>query len=208
LEGGDPPLLRGGVLIIGEGSMRATATVLESSRAIRVVRFYKMDHLNDPTWLPDSRIVLGVNQCKGPLRRGIREHDLVQGDNLVLAVGGVTAIQGLADRVCWGGIPVARQEDGAIELVEGFYLAERGPLDWRERFPLAGRYVNTVTQGHRVNIPEAVKREFIAMFQWAKELERKIGRTPAPQDDSCDDASCSTDTSCPPAKPVKRKPSC
>lgn len=40
-----------------------------SQPAIRVVRFYKMDHLGDPMLQPNGRIRLGVEDCKAIGRR-------------------------------------------------------------------------------------------------------------------------------------------
>lgn len=145
------------------------------------VRFYKQDHLGDPVPLPNGRIRLGDNECKGKLRAGIKRPDLDGRDNLVLAIGGSTAKDGLADRLAWGGIPVEKQDEGTVEFEDGFYLAERGPLDWRERFPLAAEYVDTVGRGHRVqSIPVAVRDEFMRMFEWGRSVEARIGRTPSP----------------------------
>jgi hypothetical protein len=146
-----------------------------------VVRFYKMHHLGDPDPLRDGRVLLGGRECKSKLRAGIRQPDLDRRDNLVIAIGGSTAKDDLADRLSWGGIPVQKRPNGTVEFEDAFYLAQRSPHDWRERFPLAAKYVDTVGRGHRVhNIPAAVRDEFIEMFEWGREVEASIGRTPSP----------------------------
>jgi len=149
--------------------------------AVALVRFYKQHHLGDPVPLRNGRIRLGDNECKGKLRAGIKQPDLDRQDNLVIAIGGSTAKDGLANRLSWGGIPAERQDEGTVEFEDGFYLAQRGPLDWRERFPLAAEFVDTVGRGHRVqSIPATVRDEFIRMYEWGREVERRIGRTPSP----------------------------
>jgi hypothetical protein len=161
--------------------MAAPTSRLVQQPAIAVVRFYKMDHLGDPEPLRNGRIRLGGHECKGKLRAGIKQPDLQRRDNLVIAIGGITAIDGLADRLCWGGIAVEKLPDGTVEFEDGFYLAQRGPLDWRERFSLAAKYVDTVYDGHRVwNIPPAVREECVLMYQWGREVEARIGRSPSP----------------------------
>jgi hypothetical protein len=161
--------------------MTARAARLVQQTAIAVVRFYKMDHLGDPDPLRTGRIRLGSHGCKGRLRAGIKQPDLQRRDNLVIAIGGITAKDGLVDRLCWGGIPVEKSPDGTVEFEDGFYLAQRGPVEWRERFPLASKYVDTVYEGHRVwDIPPAVREEFVRMYRWGREIEARIGRTPSP----------------------------
>lgn len=162
--------------------MSVTASRALHRAGALLVRFYKMDHLHDPVPLPNGRIRLGVEECKPMLRAGIMQADLDRRDNIILAVGGITAKDGLADRLCWGGIPVERLAEGLIDSDNGFYLAERGPLEWRQRFPRAARYVDRVNQGHHVwAIPLPAREEFIGMFEWGKHIEAQIGRTRAPQ---------------------------
>jgi len=157
----------------------ATAGLLRQRASHSVVRFYKMDHLGDPVPLRNGRIRLGVQDCKRMLRAGIKQPELDGRDTLVIAIGGVRARDGLADRLCWAGIPVERFPDGCIDLDDGFYLAERGPLEWRQRFPRAAAYVDTVKQGHRVwAIPLDVRDEFIDMLQWGRQVESRMGRSP------------------------------
>lgn len=176
--------------------------------AIRVVRFYKMDHLSDPVLLPDGRIRLGVEDCKAMLRSGIKAPDLARRDNLIIAIGGITARDGLRDRLAWGGIPVKRQHDGSIDCENGFLLLAEGPLEWRTEFPRIAMFIDPVNQGHRVgrievlrgepvqSISPALCREFIRMFDWGKRVAaahpgpRPTGRRPGP---------CPPRGGCPPA---------
>ncbi len=149
---------------------------------IRVARFYKQDHGGDPVLLPDGRIRLGGQECKYYLRSGIKQADLDRRDNVIVAIGGITAEDGLRDRLTWGGIPIERQDDGSIVCEEGFILLQNGPLHWREKFPTLAEYVNTVTQGHRVGrlqrlkgerptkTPLAVCQDLIRLFHWGKVL--------------------------------------
>ena len=59
-------------------------------------------------------------------------------------------------------MPVERLDDGSVDFEVGLYLAERGPSDWWERFPLAAGYVESVNQGHRVwHIAPDVREEFM-----------------------------------------------
>jgi hypothetical protein len=176
--------------------MRRTARVAQQPS---IVRFYKMDHLGDPVPLRDGRIHLGVQNCKGKLRAGIKPADLDRRDNLVIAIGGRVAKDGLRDRLCWGGIALRKLSDGVVEFDDGFYLAQRGPVDWRERFPLIAKYVDRVYQGHRVrNIPPRVREEFTRLYEWGKQVEARIGRTPVPK--------AILDPPCPPLTPPRKKP--
>src|SRR6266508_855614 len=105
--------------------MATRTSRLAQQPAIAIVRFYKMHHLGDPEPLRNGRIRLGGNECKGKLRAGIKQPDLDRRDNLVIAIGGITAKQGLAGRLCWGGIAVEKQDEGTAEFEDGFYLAQR-----------------------------------------------------------------------------------
>jgi hypothetical protein len=172
--------------------MTARTAHLVEQRTITVVRFYKQDHLGDPVPLRNGRIWLGGNDCKDKLRAGIKQPDLDRRDNVVIAIGGSTAKDGLAGRLTWGGVAVEKRGDGTVEFEGGFYLAQRGPLDWRERFPLAARFVDTVGRGHRVHsIPVGVRDEFIQMYEWGRSVEARIGRTPPPSNPR-HDAPCTT----------------
>jgi hypothetical protein len=133
-----------------------------------------MDHLGDPILMADGRVRLGVEGCKRMLRAGIKRKHIEGRDNLVLAIGGKTARDGLRDRLSWAGIAVQRHPDASIDF-EGFYLGEAGPLAWRQKFPLAAKYVDTVSQGHRnKDIPADVRDEFIRMFEWGKRIAAKM----------------------------------
>lgn len=165
-----------------EQRMSTAAALSAPAPATRVVRFYKMDHLGDPVLLPNGRIRLGEEDCKRMLRSGIKQSDLDRRDNLIIAIGGRTARDGLRDRLAWGGIPVERQEDGAIDCDDGFLLAADGPLEWRTEFPLIAKFIDPVGQGHRVGRTEVFRservqsisptlcREFIRMFEWGKQV--------------------------------------
>ncbi len=159
--------------------------------AIRVVRFYKMDHLGDPVLLTNGRIRLGVENCKAQLRAGIKQLDLDRRDNLIISIGGITAKDGLWDRLVWAGIPAARQPDGCIDSEDGFYLMQDGPLEWRNEFPDIADFVDGVSEGHRVgrisrlkgeperSITPQLCYEFIRLFEWGKQRQRAVGQ-PAP----------------------------
>ncbi|GAO01224.1 hypothetical protein [Anaeromyxobacter sp. PSR-1] len=161
----------------------ATARALATEQPIiRVVRFYKMDHLGDPLLQRNGRIRLGVEDCKAMLRSGIKPPDFARNDNLIIAIGGVTAKDGLRDRLAWGGIAVERQHDGSIDCEDGFLLVNEGPLEWRAEFPLIAKFIDPVQQGHRVgrievyrgdpvqSITPALCREFIRMFEWGMQV--------------------------------------
>ncbi len=161
--------------------------------SIRVVRFYKMDHLGDPVLLPDGRIRLGVEGCKPMLRSGIKDADLVRRDNLIIAIGGRTARDGLRDRLAWGGIAADRVADryGSIDCEDGFLLLADGPLEWRTEFPLIAKFIEAVNEGHRVGRIEVFRgepvqsilpglcREFIRLFEWGKRVAA-AHRVPSP----------------------------
>lgn len=166
--------------------------------SIRVVRFYKIDHLGDPVMLKGGCIRLGVQDCKRYLRAGIREPDLVRRDNLIISIGGLTARDGLRDRLAWAGIPVKKNDDGSVDCADGFLLLDAGPTFWRRTFPRIAAYVDTVNQWHRVGrthllkgerpskVSTALCRDFVRLFQWGKVVATesrplvKRGRTCAP----------------------------
>ena len=174
-------------------SMNARTARSLPQTSFKVVRFYKMDHLGDPDPLRGGRVLLGGHECKRKLRAGIGQQDLDRRDNLVIAIGGTTAKDGLADRLCWAGVPAVKRPDGTVEFEDAFYLAQRGPLDWRERFPAAAEFVDTVGRHHRVqSITAAVRAEFIEMYEWGRSIEARNGRTPSPRAarDPCPAAPC------------------
>jgi len=78
-----------------------------------------------------------------------------------LAIGGITARDGLADRLCWGAVPVERLPNGPRRLRRRLLLGRAGPADWRSGSQRAG-YVDTVNQAHRgvLAYPLPVPREF------------------------------------------------
>jgi hypothetical protein len=159
--------------------------------SIRVVHFYKMVHVQrqngppDPRPVSNGRIWFGV--CMPKLRACIERVDTERRDNLVIAIGGKTAKDGLRDRLAWGGVPVEKQPGDVLEL-EGFYLAhlgERAPRDWRQKFPLVAKYVDTVEKGHRnKNIPEDVREEFIRLFKWGRQIAPRMPAAFAPTEGS------------------------
>lgn len=184
----------------------AKSTLSSGPAKPRVARFYKIDHVGDPELLSDGRIRLGTWQCKARLRAGITAADITRDDNLIVAIGGSTARDGLCDRLAWAGIAVSKQEDGRVVCDRGFFLMSSGPLEWRTSFPALADWVDSVTQGHRVarvaRLPgerrtgtsAAVAAELIRLYQWGLKLAVASTST-----------SASSGAACPAAKPTPMK---
>lgn len=164
---------------------------------LRVARFYKIDHGGDPVLLPNGHIRLGVQKCKAQLRAGIRDADFERGDNVIVAIGGITAKDGLRDRLAWVGVPIEKRSNGCVDCDRGFFLMGDGPLEWRDAFPVLAEWVDTVTEGHRVGRLErlpgerktktsaAIAAELVRLYHWGMKRAHgaatpKEGRTGPP----------------------------
>src|SRR6266446_9142556 len=105
------------------------------------IHFYKQDHDHDPVRV-GRYVLFGVQDCMRLLR------PVVKIGNLIVAIGGRTAKDGLADRLTWAGIVIGRRPDGVV-ICLGFLLGPYGPRTWRARFPLIAAFIDPVSQGHR-----------------------------------------------------------
>lgn len=170
--------------------------------------------------LKNGRVRLGVQNCKAQLRAGITKADTDRGDNLVIAIGGMTAKDGLRDRLAWAGVPVEKLPNGRVDCDRGFFLMAAGPLEWRTAFPELAAWVDTVTQGHRVGrlvrLPGErqtktnvkIAAELIRLYHWGlnragdapEQAEGEIGPGCPPHRSVLVSPVCPTD--CPPKKRV------
>jgi hypothetical protein len=154
------------------------------------VIFYKIDHFGDPD-VRGGRIVLGVEACMKGLRA------TAERGQLIIAIGGRTAGRSnenadsrvLRNRLVWAGIveqvlPGAAPDGRPLVVSRGVFFGGEGPLDWRDRWPALGPWVDRIGRMHRNkrdSIPREVRDALLGLGEWALNREKRVrgGSTPS-----------------------------